>query len=157
MDEILIKIAPAIVSLIGIFVTLLMYKFSKQQHKDSWLRNFNALHELFWSDDDFKKIRSWIACDDDYQEIAPIISKRLNSPEKISREEYIYLEKLDKFFNLLVKAVEVKEQFFNKNKLWESLYFQYWIEDIKVKDRLEMEDYLVRHYKKLKKYLKIPK
>src|SRR5262245_30287910 len=91
-------------TLITILVALFGLFLNFKQRQDSWVRSFNELHQAFWQDGDFEKVRAWIANDQEYSKLDPILQKRFSGRGKLSGEEYKELERLDKFFNLLLRA-----------------------------------------------------
>jgi hypothetical protein len=135
-------------------VALFVYFLYRTQRKESWLKYFNELHQFFWTDEDFKTVRSWLASDVKYEkELKNILEKRLKGRDYVSIEEYISLDKLDKFFNFLVRAKEVNPEFKKQRELWERLYFQYWFNEIALADRKYLWLYYQDNYKLVHKIL----
>ena len=94
----------------AIFLAYYAYRLTKRQRDDAWFHAFTTLHESFWNDDDLKYVRACIANDADYAELEPILRKHLHGRNQLSRYEYPNLQKVDKFFNFLIRAREVSKE-----------------------------------------------
>lgn len=161
MSEILSHALQAIIGFAGVVIAGLVYVLSRQQARESWLRTYKELHETFWSDTDFRKIRAWLACDNSYSKIRPTLKKRQminNEPclsDSMSEEEYRILEKLDRFLNFLMRVVVINPEFKKREDLWEKLYFRYWLKQFGHPNRPELRWYLRKFYPQLYDMLEV--
>lgn len=130
MLKLTLEVLNGLTGLAGIFIAFFAYRLTNQQRIDTWFKTLNDFHQFFWEDEDLKQVRAWIANDKLYIYINTIISKRLKGRNNILDSEYRELEKLDKFFNFLLKVYIVSQSLGKQQQLWERLYFQYWIDDI---------------------------
>ena len=133
--QIISLIISAVTSIAGVVIATMLYKLSKQQQRESWIRTFIESHEAFWNDDDMAKVRSRLVCEQGYQIVKPILQKRKAifdnklPPEALSELEYIELEKLDKLLNLLLRinAVNSLVKLNPKEaRMWNKLFFTRW-------------------------------
>jgi hypothetical protein len=113
-----------------VWVRSLLRSTFKRQRDDAWFHAFNSLHESFWNDDDLKYLRACIANDASYAGLEPILKKHLQGRDRLSEDEYPKLEKVDKFFNFLIRAREVSKELGSHRELWERVLFQYWLDTI---------------------------
>jgi hypothetical protein len=135
MLQIISLIISGVTSIAGVVIAVMLYKLSKQQQREAWIRTFIESHEAFWNDSDMVHVRSRLACEQGYQFIKPILLKRKDisdnklSPEALAESEYVELEKLDKFLNLLLRinAVNTQAKFNPKqDQMWNRLFFTSW-------------------------------
>lgn len=162
MSQFISILLPSLLGLAGVLIAAgLVYKFSRQQARESWLRTYKELHEFFWSDPDFREIRAWLACTDAYAKIQPVLEKRQlidkeNRPsDSISEEEYKKLEKLDRFLNFLLRVIVLNPEFKRRRDLWDKLYFQYWLDQFYHPSRPELRWYFGEFYEDIYKTLGI--
>jgi hypothetical protein len=141
----------------GLIAAVLVYKFSRQQARESWLRTYKELHEFFWSDSDFQEIRAWLACNRSYAKIQPILEKRQliakehGLSDSLSEEEYKMLERLDRFLNFLLRVIVINPDFKRRKDLWDKLYFQYWLDQFYHPNRPELRWYFEEFYEEIYK------
>jgi hypothetical protein len=148
------NILNAFAGITSAFVALFVYLLYNTQRKETWLKYFNELHQFFWTDEDLKTVRSWLASDAKYEdELKFILEKRLKGRNFVNSGEYVSLDKLDKFFNFLVRAKEVNPEFKKQRELWEHLYFQYWFNEIALADRKHLWLYYLDNYRLVHKIL----
>lgn len=154
MSNTVIAVIGVVITFIGVVIAGLVHRHSIQQARESWLRTYKELHEAFWSDPDFREIRSWLACDSAYSIIQPIMKKRQLIAEKpsasasISVEEYQVLEKLDRFLHFLLRIAVLNPEFENRRDLWDKLYFGYWLKKFNhQQQRPELKWYYEEFYK----------
>ncbi len=152
MLQLISTLLATLTGMASIVIAALAYKFSRQQARESWLRTYKELHETFWSDPDFRKIRAWLACNRSYSTIQPVLVKRqlidkgLKPVESLSEEEYKVLEKLDRFLNFLLRVIVINPEFKRRKDLWDKLYFQYWLERFYDSSRPELRWYFGKFY-----------
>jgi hypothetical protein len=148
-------ILKGIIGFTGALVSFLIYLHYRQQRKDAWLRDFRELHKAFWNDEAMADVRAWLANEQAYREIVSVLVARKSveegalNPAKISREDYIVLEKLDKFCNLMTSVQVLDPSFSNHKKLWQRLFVEYWVEQIFSDARSELGWYVDKFYKEL--------
>ena len=94
-------ILQCIIGTASIVIAIYVFKLNHLRREDSWVKSFNELHNQFWNDDSFKKVRSWIANDNDYQNLEAILIKRLIGRQNVTKIEYEVLDNLDKLFYFL--------------------------------------------------------
>jgi len=155
------QLLQGLTGIAGIVIAALVYKFSRQQDRESWLRTYKELHETFWSDPDFRTIRAWLASNDAYSTIQPILEKRRlidDGPkiaEILNEEEYKVLEKFDRFLNFLLRVIVINPEFKRRRDLWDKLYFQYWLDRFYDPNRPELKWYFDNFYQRIYKTLGI--
>lgn len=141
MLKIIDVISKIVLGFVGAFITYLLYKNNRAQRSDNWLKHFNELHDLFWKDPDMREVRSWIACNESYLEVEKIFKKRRNCEFQadgaavVSPVEYLVLEKLDKFCNLMVRVITLNPDTDIQKKMWKGLFFFYWVDKIRDENR----------------------
>jgi hypothetical protein len=143
-------IAQVLAGFTGVGALMIAYyafRITRKQRNDSWFQSFNSLHELFWQDADFRLVRSCIANDASYAELESILRNRSQGRDQLSQSEYVHLERLDKFFNFLLRAREVSEELEGHRDLWQRIYFQYWLDSIVIAKRHQLWLYFNTHYK----------
>jgi hypothetical protein len=131
------------VGLVNSFLAYLVYQLNRQNRSDAFVRSYAELHDKFWNDEDFRKVRAWSANDEGYKELCSILNKRDKGRSFVSMVEYGDLEKLDKFMNFMIRAEEVDKQL-DKKGLSEKLYFNFWLK--KVKERPELWSYFTKNF-----------
>ncbi len=142
----------AVLSIIGVSLSALLYLHHREQRRDAWLRDFRELHKWFWEDEDMAEVRAWLANETSYQTVAPVLTARRDiderrvAPTEISSEQYMVLEKLDKFCNILTSVQVLDPSFKRHQGLWRRLFVEYWIEEIFSPDRAEIRWYVERFY-----------
>lgn len=144
----LINFLSIIIAFLSASSTFLIYTVYRQQRDDTWIRTFTDMHHQYWKESDFIDVRSWIANDNCYSKLSEVLRKRITTKGRsnLSADDYIYLEKLDKFFNFLLAAHDTSQHMKNGKKLWEKLYFQYWIDAIVEAKRHLMWLYYLKFY-----------
>jgi hypothetical protein len=148
-------VLKGIIGLMGALVSFLIYLHYRQQRRDAWLRDFRELHKVFWNDEAMADVRAWLANEQAYREIVSVLVARRNveegtlNPAKISREDYVVLEKLDKFCNIMTSVQVLDPSFSNHKKLWQRLFVEYWVEQIFSKNRSELGWYVTKFYREL--------
>ena len=130
----------------AVIIAYFAHQLTKNQRVDTWTRALHELHGSFWTDADYRHVRHWIASTEGYKELDSILAKRLEGRAGLSEAEYVALERLDKFFNLLLRARAITERLHGKQDLWSRLYFQYWIDDIIRAQRHNLWKYFQRFY-----------
>ena len=153
LDESLVKllaaVAPALVALAGVFVARAGFMLARSQRDDQWVRAFAELHKEFWNEHPYGIVRGWLACDTNYEQLRSILEKRRHRSSDLTPDEYMSLEKLDKFLNLLSRAAHVTPSFPAEKNLWNDLFFHYWFAECRKPSRSELQWYLDRFYQGL--------
>ncbi len=125
---------------ISAIIAFLAFQLNRQNSQEPWVVTFRELHKEFWNDEDYAKVRAWLCCDEAYKkELEPVLAKRLSG--QVSIEEYLVIEKLDKFFALMLRVVYMHSEGMNleQQTLFKSLNYYWWLH--KVKTRIEIKDY----------------
>ena len=136
-------IITSFVGLVNSALAYLVYQLNRQNRNDAFAKSYTELHEKFWSDEDFKKVRSWLANEESYRELRPILKNRLMERSSVSKNDYEQLERLDKFMNFMIRAQEVDRQL-DKKGLSEKLYFNYWLKEVRA--RPELSSYFEKNF-----------
>lgn len=132
-------------------IAYLLYQFQRQQAEDSWLETFRELHAEFWNDPDMAKVRNWIACDEAYQELEPVLRKRAGG--QVAASEYEKLEKVDKFCAFMIRIVRISAKTMTKEhkQMWNEVFYRYWLHSYH--GRLLLADYIRHYWRTLGPYL----
>ena len=141
----LLRSAP---SVIGTVIAFLLYRLNQNIRRDNWARTLREFHQFFWTDVECKRVRSWIACDESYENIRPILLKRQEN-QYISEKEYMVLETIDKFFALLdvYKKLEFKDGKYKA--LTRRAFDEYWLGSLTTSKRPELRAYVLKFYRGL--------
>lgn len=145
----LLEITPSIV---GAIIAFLLYRLNKNIRYDNLLSSLGNFHEFFWTEPEYKQVRAWIACDEAYESIRPILEKRQNN-NYISMEEYAHLEALDKFFAFLVLYKNIEPEEIKYKKVARRVFDEYWLGCITSDKRPELRAYVCRFYRELRESL----
>jgi hypothetical protein len=126
------ELSQIALAIVGAFIAVFAHRLSHRQRIDTWVRTFTDMHRLFWQDDDFGKVRAWIANDQCYFELEKILCLRLlkDGRSTVSPQGYSSLEKLDKFLNFLLAAHDTTDHISEGERFWDELYFQFWVDEI---------------------------
>ncbi len=111
----------------------------------------------FWNDKELESVRTWLANDQAYAEIYPVLVN-INKGKKITKEEYACIDKIDKFLNMIMLIREIGQskidfkrliRLFNKKyaSTWEELMLEYWLIAPINYQRTEFEAYIKNKYK----------
>jgi hypothetical protein len=147
----------AVTSVAGAVIALMLYRLNKNQQKDSWLKVYKEVHEAFWNDPMMAEVRSWVACEQAYLEIKPILQKRQNidegklSSDNLNKSEYTVIDKLDRFLNLVLRINVVNSQsnFDDGQSAWRALFVDYWLIESMKENRSELNWYVQRFFPEL--------
>lgn len=147
-------ITGAVTSTAGAVIAWMLYRLNKNQQKESWLKVYKEVHEAFWNDLMMAEVRSWIACEQAYLEIKPILQKRRNIDEgkllsdNLSKSEYVLIDKLDRFLNLVLRINVVNSQlnFDYGQGAWKTLFIEYWLIESMKENRSELDWYVQRFF-----------
>ncbi len=146
----------------GVLVAYMVYRLSRQNQTESWLRTYEDLHEIFWTDPAIREVRSWLASSPAYEKVKPAFVQRRrilegeDSADQQSSKDYEALEKMDRFLNFLMRVVAVNPAFEKQRDLWQNLYFGYWLEQFARDDRREICWYVQQFYPYLYKVMRAP-
>ncbi len=152
MIDIVIKIITIVSASV---ISLYLYTLNKRQvlvaekhERDDWLRTYNELHFTFWNNNEYAKVRQWLACDNSYKDIEDLIKRRVKSRALIQSEEYAVLELIDRFYGYLIRVKIINPEF-RTIEIWDKLYFQYWFDEVINADRYYLWVYLETCYDKI--------
>jgi hypothetical protein len=142
----------------NVVIAYFVLRLRSQQARESWLRTYKDLHESFWSEPDFREVRTWLACNQSYAHVQYVFERRRlldDTIDSVSEEEYPVLEKLDRFLNFLRRVTVIDPEFKERRcGLWKDLYFEYWLRQFDDPLRSDMRWYLIRFYESLNDLLK---
>lgn len=142
---------------ITITVGVLVYILNRSLREDAWARTLRDFHQFFWTDVDCKEVRSWIACDSAYtNKVYEVLAKRENN-KNLTEDEYKIIEKIDKFFALLMSYKQIERKHTIHSEVSKRLFDSYWIEKIRNdENRQELFWYMEKFYPELIFYLENP-
>ncbi len=146
-----VAIATFIIAIATFIAALIASKNSsrifQQSNKDEWLKTYQTHYFEFWHDKEMRDIRSAIVNNDAYSSLKEILIKRLETPGKISKEEYRELDKLDKFLNIITLIRQINPLLGTGDDVWEELFLEYWLISPKKENREELLRYIELCYK----------
>ena len=122
-----------ILGVAGFFISWAVLRQSKQQMKDTWIRSYAEIHSTFWNDPTIQEVRCWLAYPKAYNDLRSILLKRqalCKAPggrTQLTYKEYSKLDKLDKYLNILLRAVTLNRKIYLKKDFWNALHFKYWL------------------------------
>jgi len=159
MSSILNLLVNLLIGIGSIFIALAVYKLSRQKLRELWLENFGEIHTTFWNDNDIREIRYCITYDEAYEPLKAVLLHRRSiyenvdeNQKRLEKDEYVLLDKLDKFLNLLERAINIRPELDKYNDLWRALFFQFWLQKcFDNKDRTELTWYIQTFYENLEK------
>lgn len=144
-----------------LFIANRLYAFQQSQEArevketleeltNDWLLEFRKLHENFWStDDDYMRVREWIACDRGYEKVRETLVKKLRNPEEISPKEYRVIDAIDRFCAILLRVRQLNDSapkgLDSNTSLEMSSYIQWWIAPLSDR-RPELWGYITKHW-----------
>ena len=148
---------PALTGIAGAAIAWSVYRLALVQRQDAWLRTLWEFHRAFWQDEKMEKVRSWIACDEAYKEVRPILAKRVeafsssgNQAPVISVDEYKLIELIDRFAALLMGYTRIAPADHPAHrKVRQHLYDSYWTRQISRSRRPELRAYLEHFFPEL--------
>ncbi|WP_148040318.1 hypothetical protein, partial [Marichromatium sp. AB31] len=116
------------------FIAYSIFRLSKVQREEIWLRGLWDFQKDFWNDENAKKVRLWISCDESYKEIEDAISKRLKG--QASASDYEKLDCLDKFASLLIGYEKIAPKDSSRHsEVMRRIFHDYWVKEIKSEKR----------------------
>ncbi|RMG05035.1 MAG: hypothetical protein D6735_05970 [Acidobacteria bacterium] len=142
----------------GLLISWFLYRQSQQRAKDTWLRTYAEIHSLFWNDPAIQEVRCWLAYPTAYTKLRSVLVKRyaldrhVEGTPELEKEEYEILDKLDKYLNVLMRAVTVNPRLSGEHKdddFWSALHFKYWLNACLDVRREELVWYVQKFYKPL--------
>lgn len=137
---------------------LLGVRISRQSAQNNWLQTLGSINDKFWNDPDISLIRCCITYPNAYERLQKILEKRkrlynqTTRTIQLSEEEYVLLDKLDKFLHLLQRAAISSPRFGREPDLWKALLFNFWL--IKCMDHVELRWYITNFYDGLNQFYK---
>lgn len=140
--------AAILVTAIAAFLTLTQHR---RNSEEAYIVIFRELHKEFWNDNEVKKARQLICCDDAYNnELLPVLKRTLNS-EKENAEDYPKLESLDRFCAILLRIGYAADVYKTPKQqgAWRDLGFYYWFDKISMDNRIHIIEYLQSHWVEL--------
>jgi hypothetical protein len=152
--SLLTSITGAITSGAGAVIAWMLYRLSENQQKDAWLKVYKEVHEAFWDDFVMAEVRSWIACEQSYLELKQVLQKRKDidegklSADNLDGTEYVLIDKLDKFLNLVLRINVVNSQLSSDygQRAWKTLFIEYWLIESMKENRSELNWYVQRFF-----------
>ena len=154
MDS-LVEITKIITTIASVAIAISLYRLSRQQRSDTWLRLFSEIHHTFWNDPDICEIRYCLCHDNAYKPLGETISLRMeilngSTDDKLSIEQQELLDKLDKFLNLIDRAVGTSLGAPKAKHMWRKRFFTAWIDLCINSSRTEFDCYINYFYGKFK-------
>lgn len=129
----------------GAVIAFFLYRLDAASRKDNWVKTLRDFHQFFWTDDDLKDVRQWIANDMDYEDIRDVLRLR-NEKKSVSSDKYNTLEKIDKFAALLLAYKRVMPRDLGHDDLLKRLFDDYWLGSITKEKRPELREYICTFY-----------
>lgn len=138
----------------GSAIAFSVYRLSRVQRDDGWLRSLWEFHQAFWKDKDMERVRAWIASDAAYAEVRPILVKRnmefkrgVNYVDELTIEEYKSLELIDRYSALLLaySRISPRENSIHRQAK-ERLFDDYWVRSINAQRRPELFEYVNKFF-----------
>lgn len=152
------NLVSLIIAFAGFLVTYAVYQLSKQQLRESWLQTYGEIHTLFWNDSDIKKIRCCLGYELPYAELRSLlihyrelIENPSDQAKDLVEDEYLLMDQLDKYLNLLERAGGIRPELRRHRDLWKALFFHYWLDLCMNPTRPELVWYMNKHYQDLVK------
>lgn len=148
-----IAIATMVIAIATITAAILAVINNKRlfilRTKNEWLRTYKEHYRDFWSDDDLKKVRLWIVNNEAYKKnLLPVLQKRLNENVELSEEDYLKIDVIDKFINMVMLIRQINPKLSNDDEVWEELMLSYWQASPMRSKRLELQNYIKECYEK---------
>ena len=128
-------------SLLGMSTTVLIVAASATaialstviSFKEPWVKTYRELHKEFWFEQNYAKVRRWLAQNKSYEnELLPIIQKRLNDKDSVSIDEYNTIEIFDSFCALMLRVVygDTKVLATDQENLLDKYGYSFWLSRI---------------------------
>ena len=117
-------------ALVGVIGFVLGHFTNLRKEQSEWRKDFRELYQQFWDSTEMGEVRAWLACDEGYKIIEPVLQRRLNGNTTL--EDYAILEKLNRFSALLIRIINMNNLPASKEErvLWKELYFSFWLKKI---------------------------
>ena len=155
--SIITAISTVVTGIAGMIIAILLYRLSKYQREESWVKVYMEILDSFWNDPVMARVRYWINYDKAYLELNPVLHKRREidekkkSPQELDESEYMFLDDLDKFYTLALQlaAINTHLRVSFEQRFWKDLYFDYWILGCLKEGRTELKWYVERFYPEL--------
>jgi hypothetical protein len=148
-------ISKVILGVAGLLVSWALYLQNKQRGRETWIRTYAEFHREFWNDLHFQEVRCWLAYPAAYRRLRTVLIKRqklaneARDAKELNKEEYVMLEKLDKYLNMIMRAVTINPEVSTQRDFWDSLHFKYWLNACLDTRRPELAWYIEKFYKPL--------
>lgn len=148
-----IAVATMVIAIMTFLAAVVAVKNSKLlfslRIKDEWLKSYKEHYIHFWNDKDLRKVRLWITNDQSYEnKLLPVLKKRLENEREITEEEYVVIDILDKFINMIMLIRQINPKLKQEDDIWEELMLSYWQTAPIRKERVELQEYIKVCYKK---------
>lgn len=137
-----------ILTAVGVSIAFNIYLLNSRSRQDRIAQSLRDAHLLFWSDEYCEVVRSWVACDESYEEVRHILSKR-NSNGAITKKEYESLEKIDKYCAMLAASKKLEPKGSDHSEISYRLIESFWINEITEEKRPELKAYICEHFEEL--------
>ena len=144
-----------IIGIAGVVISWGVFRLTKQRMKDTWIRTYAEIHSAFWNDPIIQEVRCWLAYPNVNADLKSILLKRrdidkaVRDKPSLTCEEYSKLDKLDKYLNILLRAVTLNPKISRKRDLWNALNFKYWLCACLDSHRPELKWYVQKFYSQL--------
>jgi hypothetical protein len=150
-------VAALVQSLPATALGVLGYVITRQNLENSWRQTLDSISREFWNDIRVKRIRCAVAYQRAYPELQSVLQKRYNLDSnteqsgqtkiELEQNEYELLDDLDKFLTLLESAALSSPILRDKLTVWNTLYFDYWLQ--KCMDKEELKWYIDNYFPRL--------
>jgi len=139
-----------VLGIVGLVISWAVYRQTQERAEETWIRTYADFHESFWNDPVVHEVRCWLAYPLAYKPLKATLIKRLaQGTRELQQEEYITLDKLDKYLNTLLRAVTVNPELTRDRDLFVALHFKYWLSACLDIRRSELREYVGRFYEPL--------
>ena len=145
-------IGTIILGIAGLLISWAVYQQTNQRARETWLRTFASIHEAFWDDPDIHEVRCWLAYPRAYETLRTVLLKRQALSDEaqdvpdLEREEFLMLDKLDKYLNTLLRVITINPEVSKHRDLWNALHFKYWLNACLDLRRPELNWYVKKFY-----------
>ncbi len=149
------RLIELLIAAIAVVLTYQLHRIIHHIKRDAGLREMGNIHKEFWSDDKCAEVRTWIACDKAYEgQLQETLKMRLQDLDEgratahsLTLDKYQQLDKLDRFFNLLLRIKAIDPDFGVHKGQYDMLFLSYWIKRSAM--RVELYGYVKKFYPSL--------
>ncbi len=114
--EVVDVLAKIILGGAGLLISWAVYQQTQQRANEIWNKTYAEFHQAFWNDEIVQEVRCWLAYPRAYEPLKKVLLKRQKLFEKsealpeLNHEEYLLLDKLDKYLNTIMRAVTINPE-----------------------------------------------